>query len=132
MAETLIEWRDEFSVGVPDVDLEHQEMIALINRLYVEMMSRSGSPDVPAFLGEIHARIQAHFALEERIMREHRYDRYAAHKADHEQLLDDIRDIMDDVEDGVLFDRTQLSDLLAVWFVEHFRQHDGRLHGRLG
>jgi hemerythrin len=39
----------------------------------------------------------AHFALEERFMREHGYDQLALHKADHERLLDEIREIMDDI-----------------------------------
>jgi len=48
------------------------------------------------FLGELYARIAAHFALKEKIMRDNGYDEYHDHKADHERLLDDIRDLMDD------------------------------------
>ncbi len=35
----LIEWKDEYSTGIADVDHEHQELIALINDLYVAMSS---------------------------------------------------------------------------------------------
>ena len=31
---SLIEWKEEFSVGVPDVDHEHRELIALINQIH--------------------------------------------------------------------------------------------------
>ena len=27
----LIEWQDEFKIGIPSIDHEHQELIALIN-----------------------------------------------------------------------------------------------------
>lgn len=33
----LIEWRDEFRVGVPAIDREHQELIALVNRAHDRM-----------------------------------------------------------------------------------------------
>ena len=96
----LIEWQERFRIGIESVDYEHQEMIALLNELYEGLTQDTGEPDVVAFLGEVYARISAHFALEEREMKQRRYDQYAEHKASHEELLDEIRDIMDDYELG--------------------------------
>lgn len=128
----LIEWKDEYSVGVPDVDEEHRELIELINTLYERMRSSEREPDVMEFLGEIYARIASHFALEELLMRRNDYDELPEHKADHEQLLEEIRDIMDDYEDGRLLDEEELARRLDRWFSEHFRTRDARLHRRLG
>lgn len=128
----LIEWKPEFAVGVPDVDYEHRRMIAMINELAAMLEQGGSGPRVEEILGEIHAGISAHFALEEKIMRERRYDRYAEHKADHERLLDDIRDIMDDCEDPRRFEREVLAERLNAWFGVHFRTHDARLHQHLG
>lgn len=128
----LIEWKDEYSVGVPDVDEEHRELIELINSLHENMQAPDRGLDVMEFLGEIYARIASHFALEELIMRRHEYDEYRDHKGDHEQLLEEIRDIMDDYEDGKLLDDEDLARRLDRWFSEHFRTRDARLHKRLG
>ena len=128
----LIHWKDEFSVGVPAVDLEHRELIALINAAHVEMRQDGGPEAVGDFLGEIYARIAAHFALEEKIMREKKYDQYGEHKRDHERLLDGIRDIMDAYDDGQLYDEPRFARVLSEWFVGHFKSHDARLHNRLG
>lgn len=128
----LIEWKDEYSVGVPAVDAEHQELIGLINTLYDGMRLHDREPDVMAFLGEIYARIASHFALEELLMRRHEYDEYLEHKRDHEQLLEEIRDIMDDYEDDRMLDADELARRLDAWFSEHFRTRDARLHNRLG
>ncbi len=66
-------------------------------------------------------------------MRKHAYDEYAAHKADHEALLDDIRDIMDAHAAGEYSDyATALSDAVRDWFVTHFKTKDARLHKMLG
>lgn len=127
----LVEWREEYKVGVPSVDHEHRELIALINETHERLNVPDSNLDVSDFLGEIFARISAHFALEEHIMRTAGYDQYAAHKADHERLLDEIRDIMDDYEDLRLYDEQHLGERLRVWFTEHFKTHDARLHHHL-
>lgn len=62
----LIQWRDEYSVGVADVDHEHQQLIALINALAEDLERGYTKESLEAFLGEIHAKISAHFALEDR------------------------------------------------------------------
>jgi len=129
---TLIEWRDDFNTGVASVDYEHRQLIELINEVYVKL-SREGDHDAALrFLGEIYARIAAHFALEERIMRERGYDEYEDHKADHERLLDDILDIMDEFEASTELDTEGFSRRLGEWFTVHFKTKDARLHRRLG
>ncbi|HSR72736.1 MAG TPA: bacteriohemerythrin [Kiloniellales bacterium] len=133
----LIEWRETFKVGVPSVDHEHEELIALLNRLHEQLKSReeaAGDKEtVLRFLGEVHAGIAAHFALEEQIMRECGYDQYADHKADHERLLDEIREIMDRYEAAADTDyEGELSQHLRDWFTVHFRTKDARLHRMIG
>jgi len=127
----LVDWREEFQVGVPEVDLEHQVLIGLINRLHDSMLSPDSDVTVTQFLGEIYARISAHFALEERVMRDAKYDQLAAHKADHEKLLEEIRDIMDEYDNRHHYDDETLADRLQRWFTEHFKTHDARLHRHL-
>ena len=125
---SLIEWRKEFSVGVPSVDHEHQELIALINGLG-ELMEAEGSYDsVIQSLGEIYAQISAHFALEEKLMRDSHYPLLGEHKDDHEVLLDELLDIIDEVEDDGSYDAGALSSGLDRWFSEHFQTHDAKLH----
>lgn len=128
---SLIEWKDQYALGVPEVDHEHRELIALINDLYQSMLATTSDVDVDDFLGELYARISAHFALEEKIMRDNNYDEYADHKEDHECLLDGIRDLMDDYEDGVQVDIEQFGKRLDDWFSEHFRTRDARLHRKI-
>jgi hemerythrin len=129
---SLINWKDEFSVGVAAVDVEHRELIELINSLDADMLEHATQKTVVESLGEIYARISAHFALEEKIMREADYDGYATHKEDHESLLDELLDIIDSVDDSGRYDRAALSRSLDSWFSDHFRTHDAKLHRRLG
>lgn len=128
---TLLEWKPDYALGIDEVDFEHREMIELINACH-ERLGGAGDPlAIEQFLGEIHAGIAAHFALEEHIMRRAAYPEYAEHKEDHEILLDQIRDLMDlfldDPENGA----ERLRERLGDWFGRHFSTFDARLHHHL-
>jgi len=127
----LIEWSSEFEIGNPAVDREHRELVERINRLPAVLDAEPGA-STRALLEDLYAGIAAHFALEERIMRESGYDEYREHKADHDRLLDDLRNLMDDWAAGMWVDREAFAARIATWFSAHFRTRDARLHGRLG
>ena len=129
---TLIQWKDHYSVGIEAVDHEHKELIELINRLYDEHVTKGEKPVIEAFFGDLFAGISAHFALEERFMREHRYDQLKQHKDDHERLLDEIRDIMEDYASDDKSAGSELASRLEAWFSRHFETHDAWLHKQLG
>jgi hemerythrin-like metal-binding protein len=128
---TLLQWQANFSIGIEEVDHEHRGLIELINRLHDALGTERAGERVEAFLGEIFADISAHFALEEKVMRDRRYDALAEHKADHERLLDELRDLMDRQADGRVLDDTRFAARLAEWFTGHFQSHDARLHRHL-
>ena len=125
----LIEWRDDFRIGIESVDYEHRQLIDLINELDQSLSQDAGKDAVSDFLGEVDAQISAHFALEEREMRDLGYRDYADHKADHERLLDEIRDVAEAFEANAYADyRKLLATHLETWFTEHFRTKDAQLH----
>lgn len=128
----IVEWKSHYSVGVEAVDHEHRELIDLINETHERLVAGAAQPDIAAFLGEIFRGISAHFALEEKFMRDHRYDQRDQHKEAHEELLDGLRDIMDDYEADPDAASRELSRRLDDWFTLHFKTHDARLHHRLG
>ena len=125
---SLIEWREEFSIGIPAVDLEHRDLIELINDLHGLLGESASQEQVLDSLGEVFAQISAHFALEEKYMRDTRYPDLDSHKDSHETLLDELRDIMDRVQDDGSYDERRLSRELNYWFSVHFRTHDAKLH----
>lgn len=128
----LIAWRDEFALGIPGVDHEHRELIELINTIHEQATGSVETSALVEFLGQLHAQISAHFALEEREMRERRYDGYAEHKEDHERLLEEIHELIEDCDAERFVDLDQLSQSLDAWFSGHFRDQDARLHRALG
>ena len=128
----LLQWKDQYSVGIEAVDHEHRELIELINRLYGELSTHAGKDAIEGFFGDLFTGISAHFALEERFMRERKYHDLDAHKRDHEQLLEEIREIMDEFAEHEEVAGEVLAARLEAWFGRHFETHDARLHKAFG
>jgi len=125
----LIVWSEDLKVGVPEIDFEHEQLIGVINALGERLHTGEPPEAIQSLLGEIHAQIESHFALEEKIMRATKFVGYEAHKEDHDSLLEQIRDIMVEVshmDEDVL--HAQLAQRLSLWFSEHFRTLDRSFH----
>jgi hemerythrin len=127
-AMSLIEWKDEFNLGIESVDTDHRALIELINAMHDNVLAEADPDDVAEGVTRIYDLVAVHFADEEAYMRESRYMAYAEHKEDHEILLDDLRDIIDQVRSDSGFAEARLSADLEYWFSQHFRTHDARLH----
>lgn len=128
----LLAWKPEFSVGDPAVDHEHRELIDLVNNAAGSVLEEGSAAEIDQAFGDLLRGITAHFAHEERQMRSAGYDQFEAHKADHERLIDALRDIMDDGRAAPERTAEQLAEVLGDWFTGHFASHDARLHKILG
>jgi hemerythrin-like metal-binding protein len=124
----LIEWREEYCIGITNIDYEHEKLIEQINSLYTMIDNKADNQLLIDKLGDIYGSISAHFALEEQMMRKHKYVYYEEHKADHERLLDDICDITEGLENTDELDELMFKHKLADWFLLHFKTHDSSLH----
>jgi hemerythrin len=129
---TLLKWKPDYSLGIPAVDFEHREMIGMINNVYANLDENSNPEEIESALEDIYAGISSHFALEERHMRDARYEEYEEHKDEHEDLLDQIRDLMDGFAEDPASGRENLQKSLSDWFSKHFATFDARLHHHLG
>jgi len=126
-----LDWKPEYSVGDASIDHEHQQMIEDINHLSQLLEGTVEAEQIQNILGEIHAAISAHFALEEHLMRNAHYTGYPEHKADHEDLLEQIHDLMDSFYQHPDSGRELLKSRLSNWFGQHFGSFDAALHNRL-
>lgn len=125
----LIDWRKEYEIGISAIDYEHRELIDLINEMHAGLAGDASPEAVVGFLGELCTQVSSHFALEERMMRAVRYDGFDAHKAEHEELLDSIHELMDTYGEGERFNfDDRIAETFRAWFDHHLRGADTRLH----
>lgn len=107
-------------------------MISMINDAYKQMLNCAALERPELFLSDIYIGIAAHFAHEERLMVKAKYHEYKKHRADHERLLVEIREIMEGYLKDPEGSQDELKTGLTDWFTGHFSTFDARLHGQLG
>jgi len=124
-----LEWTEAYSIGIAPLDYEHRNLFSTLNWLHGEFDRHEDADRIEDTLGdEIHARMAAHFALEEKVMRENKYARYAEHKAEHDALLDDLTEAMvryvaepsDEITDD-------LKGRLTAWILDHVLTRDKQM-----
>jgi len=128
MTDTLFKWDDSFLIGIKELDHEHKVLIDDINRLHEELAKHDEKSETEEYLGDIYARMQAHFALEEHVMKEHGYKYLDEHKREHEELLDSYTEYMVQFlnDDGVSSDKS-IEDNLKHWVITHIVTSDKKM-----
>ena len=121
----FIEWSNELSVGIEEIDAQHQVLVGLLNQIHEAIQQRQGmevTHDIVAKLGEY---TRVHFAVEESLMRILHYPEYEQHKIQHDRLIQQLVDLSGRLNAGkaVSF---ELAHFLKVWLTKHIMESDKR------
>jgi hemerythrin len=128
MTDTLFKWDDSFLIGIEELDLEHKLLIDDINRLHKELTGHDEKSKIEECLGDIYARMQAHFALEEHVMKEYGYKYFDEHKREHEELLGSFTECMVQfLNDTGVSSGDHIEDCLKDWVIEHIVTSDKKM-----
>ncbi|MDH3510086.1 MAG: bacteriohemerythrin [Gammaproteobacteria bacterium] len=128
MTDSLFKWDDSFLIGIKELDHEHKALIDDINRLHEELDRHDERSEIEKCLGDIYARMRAHFALEEHLMKEHGYKFFDEHKREHDELLDNYTEYMLQFlnETGVS-SSNPIEDTLRDWVINHIITSDKKM-----
>ena len=120
-----LEWSDEYLIGVGELDYEHKDLFIRLNELHEELIQHEDKDEIERCLGEIYARLSAHFALEENFMRKSKSLNYVRHKQEHDAFLEDFIDIINDFRvSPELSEGGELAEFLQYWILNHIITSD--------
>ncbi len=121
-----IVWKDDYLVGVREIDRQHQDLVKLINRLLIIHRTGDAPPLVKRLLMEIVKFAEYHFISEENIMIITRFPGLDDQIAEHDRIIADLqRRIARYLEGGETVDG--LLTYLVTWFVSHTVKEDKRI-----
>ncbi len=118
----LLIWQEDLNTGIEIIDMQHQRIVEMINRLHVtqKSMERLAIADV---IDELVDYTLSHFAFEEELMEEAGYPFCAAHKRVHEVFTKRVSEYRMRFEAGE--DVTdELKSMLSRWLFNHIRSDD--------
>jgi hemerythrin len=83
----LFTWQDIYSVGVQEIDSQHQRLFAIANRFHAAYEHGESRVSLVRIFNELVEYTAYHFAEEERMLRDKGFPDYDRHKANHEKLV---------------------------------------------
>ena len=123
----LIAWSEALSVGHPLIDEDHKKLVALVNKLNDAMSERRGKEVVGQVLKELADYTVYHFNHEETLQRQGNYPGYTEHKAKHDALIVQVKDLLAKVESGDLSVTVSVMGFLKDWLTNHIMQEDKKV-----
>ncbi len=121
----IIDWDAQFSVGIKEIDEQHQVLVEILDDLYNAMLKAKGKEVAQETLDRLFAYTRSHFATEERLFKKYCYPEEQEHKAEHDGMLNRLNKFQRDFKDGKLIS-VDLMLFLKEWFVNHLQTTDHR------
>ncbi len=119
------DWRPELSVGVPEIDRDHQILFALAAQMIESGEGFEASAVVGSVLNALLDYTDYHFAREERMLEAVDYPNAVAHKARHDDMRRRVLDFQERfTADPQSVDVTGLAEFLRDWLVVHIMRED--------
>jgi hemerythrin-like metal-binding protein len=120
----LFPWLEKYSVGIPQIDAQHQGLIRLINELHAAMGAGHGREAVGKILDELVRYTEKHFRFEENMLGQKRYTKLTAHQAEHKKLTSQVVELRNKFRDNSVALSLEVFQFLRDWLANHIMGHD--------
>lgn len=119
-----IQWREEYAVGIPEIDGQHQGLVALIGRLHEAMLTGRSRRNMAPMIAELVEYTKVHFATEERRMEAVSYPELAHHRDIHRRFVHRVAAFQRDLGSGRVIMGMEVMTFLQDWLVKHILDED--------
>lgn len=120
----MIEWKDDYSVGVASIDKDHKTLITLVNRYLKESQGKPAIL-VHRLFRDLENYTDYHFEREEDLMAQCGYAGLEEHKQSHNEIRATLKEFSDKVTGRFTKqDEEDLKAFLKSWLLEHVLKED--------
>ena len=130
----FFEWNDSYSVGVVEIDRQHQRLIDFIDQLYEAMEQGHNRDTLTSTVDELRTMASVldelidysvyHFSTEEEYMLEYAYPEYDEHKGLHGQFAERAKTFKRDFDNGEALLSMEIMQFMRDWWKEHILGSD--------
>jgi hemerythrin len=122
----LVEWNDNYSVGIDLIDGQHRQLIELTNTLYKGCLAGEESAR-RYFMETIQSTVdyvKYHFSAEEKLMEHFKYPNLLNHKSQHTGFVLKILEDVKSFQSGKKFVPNTFVRYLKDWILSHIAVMD--------
>jgi len=120
----FVNWNDSYSVSINQIDEQHKKLFTIINNLFDAMKQGKGNVVLGKVFKELEEYTRLHFATEENLMKIHNYPKFTRHKMEHERLVQQVKDLSNQFQNGSAALSIKVSNFLKEWLINHIRKSD--------
>ena len=122
-----ITWDESLSVDGGEIDEDHRRLVDLFNILSLAVEEGDAAEYIDAVLEELISCTIWHFRHEERLMLMYKYDGIDAHKDEHNDLIDSVRELQQKFHKENKLLTNEDIEYLEDWLTQHILGQDMRL-----
>lgn len=115
---SLLIWKQEYALGIAEIDEQHKKMFSIINDLFTAMKESDGEV-LKKVLGELIDYADYHFSTEEGYFKELEYPEKEAHIKTHQLYREKVMGFVLEYKDGERLLPYEILDFLEDWWVGH-------------
>jgi hemerythrin-like metal-binding protein len=121
---TFQQWDRKYSVGVPTLDAQHQNLFRMINAMQEAMLHGGARERLSEIVAELLEAVQLHFAREEMILRANHYPGLVEHRKKHRAFLEELEGFEEAMKSGASSLTIELMNFLRHWLQTHVAEED--------
>lgn len=121
---SLLEWSDELSCNVKEIDEQHKRLVDMVNELHQAMLGKQGQKALASIIGQMMDYTSYHFATEEKYMALFHYPGFQSHNAEHEEFVRQVTKFQQQFEAGRLGLSIDVLRYLSSWLLNHILGSD--------
>lgn len=115
----MIQWNDDLSVKVAEIDRQHQKLIEMINELNEAMSQGKGRTVVGKIVSGLVSYTETHFRTEERYFDAFGYPEAYTHKKEHGAFVARVAEFRDGIAQGKIALSIEVMSFLSDWLRNH-------------
>jgi len=120
----VAKWDDSYKTGHPEVDAQHQHLFQMVNDLHDAIISGKNKEILTPTLQKLAQYTVEHFRTEEGLMVKVAYPELRGHKRKHEDLIKQVKELVQKYQTGQVVLTITLSNFLADWLRHHIKEDD--------
>lgn len=119
-----IEWKPEFSVGVAEIDEQHQKLYAIINKLQTAHRESLDYKAILSILSQLVDYSDYHFRTEDNYMIENSYPLFISHRKEHLSYIRKTGEFIIALENDQAALSEDIFKFLCEWWQNHIINSD--------
>jgi len=122
-----VHWLESMSIGVAEIDRQHQELLALVNKTWETAQGPEAAAQTGATLRRLCDYVVEHFASEEALMDPETYAHYDRHIQEHIDCSMRALDFLEAFSEGQDMRLEEFLDFAIEWVKHHIQETDKTL-----